>query len=121
MGVAEAFGEGFGVGEDGFLVVDKLRGLGLFEGDGESGDGVVVGPTLVTGEDGGVDGVFEVVEFGLAFFVGAAYAFAEEDHGATGAAERFVSGGGDDVGVSEGEGMTSAATRPEMCAMSERR
>jgi hypothetical protein len=104
--VAEAFGQGARVGQHGFLVGDEFRGLGLLEGDGQGGDGVVVGPALVAGEDGGVDGGLEVVGFGLVELVGggAAGAFAEEDHGAAGAAEGFVGGGGDDVGVGEGGG-----------------
>ena len=106
--VAEGFEGGLeclGVGEDLGLVLFKLRGHGLVEGDGECGDGVVVGPALVAREDGEVDGAFEVVEEGgVGFRVGGADALAEEDHGAARAAEGFVCGGGDYVGVEEGGG-----------------
>ena len=37
------------------LVLLKLGGLRLLEGDSNSGDGVVVGPALERGEDGTVD------------------------------------------------------------------
>jgi hypothetical protein len=58
---------------------------------------------LMTGEDGEVDGTFEVVESLLAgLSIGLADALAEEDHGTTGTTERLVSGGGDDIAVREG-------------------
>ena len=103
-GVGEALREGFGVGEDGALVFHKSGGLGLVKGDGERGDGVVVRSALVAWKDGGVDRVFEAVEFGFTGFRGAAGAFTVEDHGTTRATERFMGGGGDDVGVGEGGG-----------------
>ena len=86
------------------LVFFEFFGLGLVQCDGEGGDGVVVGPALVAGEDGGVDFFFEVVGDGVAFFGGGAHAFAEEDHGAAWTAEGFVGSGCDDVGVGEGGG-----------------
>ena len=106
--VAEGF-EGsfelFCVGEDLLLIGLELGGHGLIEGDGEGGDGVVVGAALVAREDGEVDGAFEVVEERLlSLGVGGADALAEEDHGAAGAAERFMRGGCHDVGVEEGGG-----------------
>lgn len=104
LGLAEAGGERLGVGENLALVGAELGRLGLLESNGEGGDGVVVGPALVAREDGGVDGGLEVVQLLLALLVGAADAAAEEDHGAAGAAEGLVAGGGDDVGVGEGAG-----------------
>lgn len=106
--VAEAFEfnfQRFGVGDDLLLVLFEFGGGGLFEGDGQGGDGVVVGAALVAREDGEVDGAFEVVEELFAGLgVGFPHAFAVEDHGAAGAAEGFVGCGGDDVGVVEGGG-----------------
>lgn len=97
--------ESLGVGDDLLLVGLELGGLGLLEGNGESSDGVVVGATLMAGEDGEVDLVLEVVEGLLAGLgVDGADALAEEDHGTTGATERLVGGGGDNVGVLEGGG-----------------
>lgn len=106
-GVAEGLeggGEGGGVGDDLELVFTEGGGLGLFESYGESGDGVVVGTALVAGEDGGVDGVLEVVKGLVAFLVDGAETLAVEDHGAAGATEGFVGGGGNNVGVVEGGG-----------------
>lgn len=95
--------EGLGVLDDLLLVELEVVGLGLLEGYGERGDGVVVGSTLVTGEDGEVDRAFEIVEgFFAGLCVGLANALTEEDHGAAGAAERLVGGRGDDVAVGEG-------------------
>ena len=65
---------------------------------------MVVRAALVAGEDGGVDGGFEVVEDLCAVFGGGADAFAEEDHSPPGAAEGFVRCGCYDVGVGEGGG-----------------
>jgi len=93
-----------GVLDDLLLVLLELRSVGLLEGDGQSGDGVVVGTTLVTGEDGEVDRTLEVVHDVLAGLVLAADTLAEEDHGTTGAAEGLVGGGGDNIGVLEGRG-----------------
>lgn len=89
--------------DDLLLVGLELGGLRLLEGDGEGGDGVVVGTSLVAGENGEVDGALEVVEDLLAgLSVGLADTLAEEDHGAAGATEGLVGGGGDDVAVLEG-------------------
>lgn len=97
--------ESLGVGDNLLLVGLEVRGLGLLEGDREGGDGVVVGTTLVTGEDGEVDGVLELVEGLLAGLgVDGADTLAEEDHGTTGTTEGLVGGGGDNVGVLEGSG-----------------
>lgn len=92
--------------DDLLLVLLELVGLSLLEGNSQSGDGVVVGTTLVTREDGEVDGTLKVVEDLLAgLSVGLADALAEEDHGTTGATERLVGGGGNDIGVGEGRGV----------------
>lgn len=97
--------ESLGVGNDLLLVLLELGGGSLLEGNGKSGDGVVVGATLVTREDGEVDLVLKVIEGLLAGLgVDRADTAAEEDHGATGATEGLVSGGGDDIGVEEGRG-----------------
>lgn len=101
----EAVLQGLGVGHDLLLVDLEVRGLGLLEGDGQSGDGVVVGTTLVAGEDGEVDGVLELVESLLASLgVDGADTLAEEDHGTAGTTEGLVGGGGDNIGVLEGSG-----------------
>lgn len=95
--------EGLCVLDDLLLVELEVLGLGLLEGNGESGDGVVVGSTLVTGEDGEVNGALKIVEGLLASLcVGLAHALAEEDHGTTGSTERLVGGGGNDIAVGEG-------------------
>jgi hypothetical protein len=95
--------ESLRVGDNLFLVGLEVVGLGLLEGHGEGGDGVVVGASLVAGEDGEVDGALEVVEGLLAgLCVRLAHSLAEEDHGTARATERLVGGGGDDVAVGEG-------------------
>lgn len=100
--VAEALGEGFGVGKHLRLVGVEVGGLGLLEGDGEGGDGVVVRTTLVAWEDGRVDGSLEVVHLvDLGLGVLATHALAEEDEGAARPSQALVAGGGDDVGVRE--------------------
>lgn len=96
--------EGLGVLDDLGLVLLELRGVNLLEGNSQSGDGVVVGATLVSREDGEVDGVLEVVKDILAGLVLATDTLAEEDHGTTGTTEGLVGGGGDDIGVLEGRG-----------------
>jgi hypothetical protein len=48
---AELLLEGLGVGNNLLLVELVLRREGLLESNGKSSDGVVVGTTLVTGED----------------------------------------------------------------------
>jgi hypothetical protein len=93
-----------GVLDDLLLVLLELRGVDLLEGNSESGDGVVVGTTLVTGEDGEVDGTLKVVHDVLAGLVLATDTLAEEDHGTTGTTKGLVSGGGDNIGVLEGRG-----------------
>lgn len=97
--------EGLGVGNDLGLVVLELGGLGLLQGNSQSSDGVVVRTTLVTREDGEVDGALKVVQGLLAGLgVDGADTLAEEDHGTTGTTEGLVGGGGDNVGVLEGGG-----------------
>ena len=64
---------------------------------------MVVRSTLVTWEDGEVDGSLKVIQDLLAGFgIGASDSFAEEDHGSSRSTEGLVSGGGDDIGVFEG-------------------
>jgi hypothetical protein len=101
--ILEGVLELLGVLDDLLLVQLEVLGLSLLESNGKRGDGVVVGSTLVTGEDGEVDGTLKVVQGLLARLrVSAADALAEEDHSATRTTERLVGGGGDDVGVGEG-------------------
>mmetsp|Transcript_9452 Transcript_9452/g.16238 ORF Transcript_9452/g.16238 Transcript_9452/m.16238 type:complete len:262 (+) Transcript_9452:77-862(+) len=84
------------------LVLLELGGGCLLEGDGQSGDGVVVGPALESGEDREVDLVLNVVHDLVALLVYVAHALPEEDHGTARPAQRLVSGGGDDIGMLEG-------------------
>jgi hypothetical protein len=92
-----------GVLENLFLVLTELRSGGLLEGNSQSSDGVVVGTTLVTREDGEVDRTLKVIhDFLASLGVSATHTLAEEDHGTTRTTERLVGGGGDDVGVLEG-------------------
>lgn len=94
--------QSLGVLDDQLLVLLELGRGSLLQSDSQSGDGVVVGATLVTREDGEVDGTLQVVHDLLASLVGAADALAEKDHGTTGPTERLVGGGGHDIGVLEG-------------------
>jgi hypothetical protein len=97
--------EGLGIGDNALLVGAEFGGLSLLQGDGESGDGVVVGAALVAGEDGEVNGALKVVEGLLARLgVDGADTLAEEDHGTARATQRLVGGGGDNVGVVEWRG-----------------
>lgn len=92
-----------GVLDNLLLVLAELRSGGLLEGDSQSSDGVVVGTTLVTREDGEVDRTLKIIHDVLAGLgVSAAHALAEEDHGTTGTTERLVGGGGNHIGVLEG-------------------
>lgn len=100
----ELFLKGLGVLDDLGLVLLELGGVNLLQGNSQGSDGVVVGATLVTGEDGEVDGVLKVVHDVLASLVGAADTTTEEDHGTTGTTQGLVGGGGDDIGVLEGRG-----------------
>mmetsp|Transcript_18352 Transcript_18352/g.42049 ORF Transcript_18352/g.42049 Transcript_18352/m.42049 type:complete len:252 (-) Transcript_18352:229-984(-) len=68
---------------------------------GERGDGVVVGASLVPGEDGRVDGPLQIVRDLFALLVEAAHALAVEDHRAARPSQRLVGGRGDDVRVVE--------------------
>ena len=97
--------KGFGVGDDLFLVSLEIWVSCLLEGGGEGSDGVIVWATLVTWEDGEVDGTFEIVEDLLAGLgLDLSDTLAEEDHGTSGASEGFVGGGCHDIGVFEGRG-----------------
>lgn len=93
-----------GVGNNLLLVSLEVRSGSLLEGNSKSGDAVVVRTTLVTREDGEVDGTLEVVESLLALGIDGANTLAEEDHGTTGTTEGLVGSGGDDIGVLEGGG-----------------
>ena len=91
-----------GVLENLSLVGLEFRSVCLLEGNSKSSDGVVVRTTLVTGEDGEVDGTLKVVHGVLASLgVSAAHTLTEEDHGTTGTTERLVGGGGDNISVLE--------------------
>ena len=91
-----------GVLEDLSLVGLEFRSVCLLEGNSKSSDGVVVRTTLVTGEDGEVDGTLKVVHGVLASLgVSAAHTLTEEDHGTTGTTERLVGSGGDNISVLE--------------------
>lgn len=90
--------EGFGVFDDLFLVLLEFGSSGLFEGNGESGDGVIMWSTLMAGEDGEIYGSFEVVQDLLpGFGVRTSDTLSEEDHGTSGSSERFVGGRCDDI------------------------
>ena len=94
-----------GVLDNLLLVLLELRAGSLLEGNSKGSDGVVVGTSLVTGEDREVDGTLKVVQDVLTGLgVGAADTLAEEDHGTTGTTERLVGRGGDDISVFEGRG-----------------
>lgn len=95
--------ERLGILDDLLLVGLKVIGLSLLEGNSESSDGVVVGSTLVAGEDGEVDRTLKVIEgFFSGLRVGLADALTEEDHGTTGSTKGLVCGGSDDIAVREG-------------------
>lgn len=97
--------QGLGVGNNLLLVGLEVGASSLLQGNSQSSDGVVVRTTLVTGENGEVDRVLEVVEGLLAGLgIDGADALAEEDHSTTGTTERLVGGGCDNVGVLEGSG-----------------
>lgn len=94
--------DSLGVLNDLPLVSLEFWGGSLLESNSEGSDGVVVGTTLVTREDGEVDGVLEIVKCLLAGLgISAADTLAEEDHGTTRSAKGLVSGGCNDIGVVE--------------------
>lgn len=87
------------------LVGLELGSVGLLESNSKRRDGVVVRATLVTGEDGEVDGILKLVQNLLASLgVDRAHTLAEEDHGTTRTTEGLVGSGGHDIGVLEGRG-----------------
>lgn len=84
-------GEGSGVGND-LLGVSLERGVGgLLESNGDTGNGVVVGTSLASRENGLVDPLLEV-----GFLV-----LSEEDHTGSGTTQGLVGGGGDYITVVE--------------------
>lgn len=94
-----------GVLQNLLLVLLELRGGGLFEGNGQSGDGVVVGASLVAREDREVDGTLKVIHDVLAGLgVVAADTLAEENHCTTRTTEGLVGSGGDHISMVEGRG-----------------
>lgn len=101
--VAKTLGKSLGVGKNLGLIGVEVRGLSLLQGNRESRDSVVVRATLVTWEDGGVDGAFKVVHLiDLCLGVLASNPLAEEDQGTTRTTKTLVAGGGNDVGILEG-------------------
>lgn len=91
-------GEGLGVGNDLLGVQLELGAGSLLEGDGNTGDGVVVGASLDGGEDSLVDTALKILTLlDLGILV-----LAEEDQTGTGTTEGLVGGGGDDIAVLEG-------------------
>lgn len=95
-----------GVLDDLLLVLLEVIGLSLLKSDGQSGDGVIVGTTLVARENGEVDGTLKVVQDLLAgLSIDLADTLAEKDHGTTGPTEGLVGSGRDHVAVLEGRGV----------------
>lgn len=94
--------QSLGVVQDLLLVLLELGSVNLLESNSKGSDGVVVGTTLVTRENGEVDRTLKVVKNLLSGLVSAAHTLAEEDHGTTGATKRLVGGGSDNIGVLEG-------------------
>jgi hypothetical protein len=103
--------DGPAVGDDLGSVLLESGGSDLLEGDGDTGDGVVVGSTLASGEDGVVDALRDIVrqrgrkkrkgetmnllDVGLLGLV-------EEDKTGTGTTKGLVGGRADDVAELEG-------------------
>lgn len=91
-------GKGLRVGNDLLGIELELGAGGLLEGNGDGGNGVVVGTSLDGGEDSLVDTALEVLTLlDLGILV-----LAEEDQSGTGTTEGLVGGGGDNVAVLEG-------------------
>lgn len=91
-------GKGLGVGNDLLGVQLELGAGSLLEGDGNTGNSVVVGTSLDGGEDSLVDTALEILTLlDLGILV-----LAEEDQTGTGATEGLVGGGGDNIAVFEG-------------------
>ena len=96
---------GLSVLHDLLLVLLEFRGGSLLESNSEGGDGVVVGSTLMAGENGEVDRAFKVIQSLLtSLSISLANTFAEEDHGATRTTERFVRSRSNDISVLEWAG-----------------
>lgn len=53
--------QGFGILDYLLLIQPEFGSGGLLQSDRQGGDGVVVWTTLVTREDGEIDGAFEIV------------------------------------------------------------
>lgn len=99
LGVTKTLSERLGVDKDLLLVGLELWSLCLLERNCQSGDGVVMWSSLVAWENRGVDFILKIIHDLLSsLLVRRTNTLAVEDHGATRATERFVSGGGDDVG-----------------------
>ena len=90
----DGFGENLGVGDDLLGVGGELGCEGFFEGHGFCGDDVHERTALLAGKDAAIDACGEVL-------------LAEDEAGAW-AAEGFVGGGGDDLGVRDGRWMDAA-------------
>ena len=104
LGVAEALSKRLSILEDLLLVLLELLALRLLERYSESCDGVVVGASLVTREDGGVDGTLQVVHLLVALLIDTSYTLTEEDHGTSGSAQGLVGRCCDNVRVRERRG-----------------
>lgn len=103
--ITQSLSESLGIGQNLRLVGAEVGSLSLLKGNGQSGDGVVVRTTLVSREDGGVDGTLEVVHLvNLRLGVLPSHTLAEEDEGSTRSSQALVGGGGDDISVLEGAG-----------------
>jgi len=101
--VLELVLERLGVGNNLLLVSLELGGSGLLQSNSQGSDGMIVRTTLVTREDGEVDGVLQIVQGLLAILrIRGADALAEEDHSTARTAERLVRRGSNDIGVEEG-------------------
>lgn len=103
--VTKSLGESLGVGQNLGLVGVEIGSLSLLQGNSKSGDGMVVGTTLVAREDGVVDGTLQVVQLLLLRLgVGSADTLAEENQGSARSTETLVAGGGDNISIAERTG-----------------
>ncbi len=108
----ELFLKSLGVLDHLLLVLLELRGGSVLKRNRESGDGVVVGTTLVARENGEVNGALKVIHDVLASLgVGVADTLAEEDHGTTGTTKGLVGGGSNNIGVLERRGDNASSNQ----------